>query len=101
MGEYADYEIHRMIDSWGWSGRRWKARRPAPKPKPTNQQIFSSYAAPIHGMFKTGDRVVHQPSGVAGTVWATRAGQISWRPDSRIKPGAIWSDADKFLHEGF
>lgn len=101
MGEYADYEIDRMMDGWG--GPYWRRHRVC-KPKSTkrtNQQIFSQFAGPVHGAFKTGDRVVHIASGVAGTVWATRAGQISWRPDSRVKPGAIWSDESAFRHEGF
>lgn len=100
MGEYADYEIDRMIDQgFGFGGRSWGISRP--KPKRTNQQIFSQFAGPVHGTFKTGDRVVHIASGVAGIVWATRTGQISWRPDTRLKPGAIWNDESAFRHEGF
>lgn len=102
MGEYADYEIDRMIDE-GWGGPYW--RRPAgvfrPKPKRSNQQIFSQFAGPVHGTFKTGDRVVHIASGVAGTVLATRAGQISWGSDSCAELGAIWSDESALRHEGF
>lgn len=101
MGEYADYEIDRMIDNCFWGRRsRHRVRKPQPV-KRTNQQIFSQFAGPIHGKFKTGDRVIHTPSGVAGTVWATRSGQISWRPDTRVKPGAIWTDETAFRHEGF
>lgn len=99
MGEYADYEIDRMIDQgFGFPRSRWISRR---ERKRTNQQIFSQFAEPIHGKFKTGDRVIHTASGVAGTVWATRSGQISWRPDTRVKPGAIWTDETAFRHEGF
>lgn len=99
MGDHADDALFAGLDqSWGW-------RRPrvwSPPPKPSNQRVFSRFAGPIHGDFKTGQRLIHIPSGIAGEVLATRGnGQICWRPDTGLFKGGVWVDADKFRHEDF
>jgi len=93
MGEYADDEIDRWIGDSNW-GRRYVSHSTTP-PKQKNSQVFAKFARDGTN-FKTGDRVVHIPSGEAGVVWATRGHQILWRPDGSIKSGAIYVDSAKF-----
>lgn len=92
MGEYADDEIDRWIGDSQWGSRRREFVPVHIKRK--NSQIFSRFAR-AGTNFKTGDRVVHIPSGVAGMVIGTRGTQILWRPDTRLKPGGVFVDSDK------
>lgn len=102
MGEHADDAIFAGLDgSWGWGGRGRGYSLVGRRTKKTNQQIFKDFAGPVHGHFKTGQRVVHVPSGVAGVILATRAFQVCWRPDTRIRPGGIWIDPEKLRSEDF
>lgn len=93
MGEYADDEIDRWIGDCSWGNRRRREFTPV-HIKRKNSQVFSAYARDGTN-FKTGDRVVHMPSGVAGVVIGTRGTQILWRPDTRLKPGGVFVDSAK------
>lgn len=91
MGKFADDEIDRWIGDCQWGLGRRREFIPVHL-KRKNSQVFSRFARDGTS-FKTGDRIVHSPSGAAGIVLATRGTQICWKPDSRIKSGGIWTDS--------
>jgi hypothetical protein len=94
MGDHADDAIHEGIDQ-GWGFRRIRAPR---RLKPTNQEVFANFARAT-GEFKPGDRVKHIQSGTTGTITGIRNGAIYWKPDSRLKPGDVFIDADKLMFD--
>lgn len=96
MGDYAD-DAWDPGDRWSWSDRT----RYPPKnhTKSENAKVFSRFAEHNDAGFKVRDRVVHMPSGIAGIILTVSAKKICWKPDSRIKPGGIWSENEKFRYE--
>lgn len=104
MGEAADDAFDSAFnimmergDSWSFGRGSYRYPTYSTPPRRTNQQIFRNFTGVGEQKFKAGDRVVHEPSGVAGTVTEILAGPayVSWRPDTRVLPGSVPVEVSK------